>query len=856
MRKIILMRGPSGTGKSTLVRAAGLEAHHLSGDKALALMSGPWMGHDDWGIDMSSVYEAWNIVRSMIERRMSRGETIVLEGVMGPEEELLNTLQLARENRYQVMIVDSYGPSIEECLERQVDRPAHLKVPEPSLLRQFDRYTQITDEFLAGQHVTLVHTHGRTVDDVAAEMRAFVSRKVIDMRNWERIVFIGDLQGCVGPLDGPNSPVKDIDEDENSIFVFTGDLLDRGIENGETLQWAIDHLIPKLREGRAILIWGNHEDHLARWAWGLESHSAEFNRRTAPQLDAAGIDKEQVRLLLTCMEDAVLIKYHREEVILVTHGGVSGLEPFLRDGLEFTLGCIAGEQLMKGVGAYAATIDEEFAKASIWYQGRTGRKMVQVHGHRNSKMVPVSTDNRSFNLEGQAEFGGHIRLAVVSDAGWQTFELPVTNFTGPMERQAIDAAEKRKAFSTPMPIAPWTAKGKSAGCISQDDIASFANHEHIRVQAMGSKPHIATIAFNKTAFYGQVWDELTTRARGLFVNTATGEIVSRAYDKFFNVGERPETELSEVLKFKLPVKARHKYNGFLGIAGYDSETGELVLSSKSMIDGDFADMFREIALAQLGVGGLERLRRACRDQAGSAIFEVIDPVRDPHMVEYDAAHIILLDFVHRDEEFAKLDDDQLAQMGKYIGVPIRETMWVAPHPVGLQKKIESAMTPGSKFDDLHIEGLVLESADGRIAKIKTPWYAQWKRARQLGEQILLARRRGKAFDKEVPPELVDYIEWAKRLTDSQLDRPIIELRRHFLEGTLPPKGEDVAPIEEPKVNRQAEGLKRGMDALQARGEVTVDSARRLYERVTDDEMRAAFDSHPLASRIRELAEEA
>lgn len=856
MRKLILMRGPSGTGKSTLVRAAGLESHHLSGDKALALMSGPWMGPDEWGVDLGQIYNAWKIVHEMVENRMKRGELIVLEGVMGPMNELQGAIDLARSYRYQVMIVDSYGPSIEECLERQVDRLPELKVNTPSLERQFDRYAPIDDLFASEQMVKLIKTHGQTIDYVAEQMKDFVSLKAIDLSNWDRLVFIGDLQGCVGPLDGPNSPVKDIDSDETSFYVFTGDLLDRGVENAETLQWAIDHLLPKIRQGMAALIWGNHEDHLERWAWGYESKSVEFNRRTAPQLDAAGINKEDVRLLLGAMNDAVLIHYHNNETILVTHGGVSGLEPFLRDGLEFTLGRIASEQLMKGVGHYSSTIDDAFAETSIWMQGRTGRKMVQVHGHRNSKMVPVSTGNRSFNLEGQAEFGGHIRLCAVTSEGWETFELPVTNFIDPKERQDIDASENRKAYSVRMPVAPWVAAGKGAESISQDDIASFANHDHIRVQAMTSKPHISTIAFNKTAFYGQVWDELTTRARGLFVNTTTGEIVSRAYDKFFNLGEREETSLDEVMKFEFPVKGRHKYNGFLGIAGYDSETGELVLSSKSMIDGDFADMFREIALAQLGTGGLERLRRACRDQVGSAIFEVIDPIRDPHMVEYDEAQIVMLDFVHRSETFAKLEDDQLAQMGRYIGVPVAEVMWTVNNPIALAKKLESATTPGSKFDQMHIEGVVVEDKNGRIVKLKTPWYAHWKRARQLGEQILLSRRRGKPFEKEVPDTLIDYIEWAKKLSNSQLDRPIIELRRHFVEGTLPPEGEDEAPIDELKVNRQAEGLKRGMDALAARGEITVDSARRIYDRLIDDEMKAAFESHPLASRIRELAEEA
>ena len=89
------------------------------------------------------------------------------------------------------------------------------------------------------------------------------------------------------------------------------------------------------------------------------------------------------------------------------------------------------------------------------------------------------------------------------------------------------------------------------------------------------------------------------RARGLFLNTLTNEIVIRAYDKFFNIGERRDTELAALEQtMTFPVRAWVKENGFLGLVGYDSAAGGLVMASKSTTEGDYAAAFRREFLEQ------------------------------------------------------------------------------------------------------------------------------------------------------------------------------------------------------------------------------------------------------------------
>ena len=46
---------------------------------------------------------------------------------------------------------------------------------------------------------------------------------------------------------------------------------------------------------------------------------------------------------------------------------------------------------------------------------------------------------------------------------------------------------------------------------------------------------IVSYNFTRDAFYKKQWDEMTTTARGLFVDSETGKIVARSYNKFGNL---------------------------------------------------------------------------------------------------------------------------------------------------------------------------------------------------------------------------------------------------------------------------------------------------------------------------------
>ncbi|MCS5737538.1 T4 RnlA family RNA ligase, partial [Herbiconiux daphne] len=117
------------------------------------------------------------------------------------------------------------------------------------------------------------------------------------------------------------------------------------------------------------------------------------------------------------------------------------------------------------------------------------------------------------------------------------------------------------------------------------------NQVQMKEQANGN----VSFNFSSRVFRSDKWNQVTSHARGLFMkeqDNGSWEVVARSYNKFFNDEQRRSTEANRLRQtVTFPVQVFKKYNGFLGLIGYDKTTGEPFVSSKAVQDISTKDTY-------------------------------------------------------------------------------------------------------------------------------------------------------------------------------------------------------------------------------------------------------------------------
>lgn len=183
---------------------------------------------------------------------------------------------------------------------------------------------------------------------------------------------------------------------------------------------------------------------------------------------------------------------------------------------------------------------------------------------------------------------------------------------------------------------------------------------------------ISSFNFTRKAFQKNIWNAQTIRARGLFVDVTNYEIVARSFDKFFEDGQNDE--YMEELTY--PVSIYEKYNGFLGITSGGLDGKELFVASKSTNQGEFRDMFKAILDKELSPSMQSAMANYLYRNNRSAIFEVIDPKNDPHIVNYANPTVVLIALVENEVEFKQARHEELKWFAELINVSYRKRISV------------------------------------------------------------------------------------------------------------------------------------------------------------------------------------
>ncbi len=536
-----------------------------------------------------------------------------------------------------------------------------------------------------------------------------------------------------------------------NYYIFLGDYIDRGVQNAQVVRFLLGIMdLPNV-----CLLEGNHE----RWLykWGKEELGAnEFSTFTLKNLEQGGISSKDTHRLYSKLRQCAYYTFD-EKIILCTHGGL----PTLPNNLLL----VATKQLIYGSGGY-----EDMQECAKSFALSTASNTYQVFGHRNREKHPMRVYERNFALEGGVEFGGALRIAVLTKT-----PLPY--------RYATKAQNSKLMAQSPLmgvirhtdnftQIYMQNKHGSQELNALHQSRSIFALLQKLRASVLIKEREFGELSsfnFTKEAFFSKQWNSLTCKARGLFIDTYNFRICARSYDKFFNYKEREET-CDEALKEKLtyPLNVFVKENGFLGIVSAKNANDSLKLESKLFITSKsdptspFAHIMRNLIAeslrktAQDSIQEVEsELYEELKTRNLSLIFEVIHPQNDPHIIAYEKPQVILLDAIYNTPDYAKLPFAELCALGNKFGFICKE------HKITLHcweevsefLHCENALESNSLFaqgkrKNGFIEGYVLEDSAGFMFKYKGAYYRAWKDLREIVEQCARTRALPKSKGKK------------------------------------------------------------------------------------------------------------
>lgn len=397
MRVLLLLRGSAGCGKSTWIEQNGLKPYTLCADDIRLLCSSPIMnvsGGEE--ISQSNDNTVWSILFKLLEHRMQNGEFTVIDATNSKTSEMNRYKELCSSYKYRIYCVDFTDIPIDVVKERNRNRLPELKrVPDFVIDKMYSRFQ--TQKIPSG--ITVIRP-----DELDK-----IWFKPIDLSEYKKVHHIGDVHGCYTALKGYFDNDGGLKDDE--FYIFTGDYIDRGIENAEV----VNFLISIYTKPNVLLLEGSHERWLWIWANGGVCQSKDFEFETKYQLNNGDVSKKDVRQLYRKLGQCAYYKYG-DKMLLVTHGGLSTVPS--------NITCVATSQMIKGVGNYNDV--EAVAESFI---ANTPDNYIQIHGHRNTKSLPTQVNSRVFNLEGKIEMGGHLRcVQFCKDGTFECVEVQNTVF--------------------------------------------------------------------------------------------------------------------------------------------------------------------------------------------------------------------------------------------------------------------------------------------------------------------------------------------------------------------------------------------------------------------------------------------
>ncbi len=709
------------SGKSTFIKDNKLEDYTLNPDKIRLMYNSPEMtiNYKEM-IPQFNNTKVWNLLFQILEDRMRKGELTLIDAMHIYANDLSIYKKLAEKYRYRLYIIDFTNIDYDELLKRNSQREIKKWIPEDTIKRIY----KALQKEIVSKAFTIIKPE---------EFNKVINMPPKNFDMYDKIHIFGDIHACYKPL-------KEYFEknliSENELYIFIGDYFDRGFENIEVFNFIKDNIEKK----NFVFLIGNHEDRLYKYACDDEYKLDYDLKKTLEEIEGK-ISKSEIRGLVKRLSQIANIMYNGKHYI-ITHGGI----PYYPNkSLDF----YSTNSFTYGIDKYDVDIDKIYND----YMKKQEIKTYQIHGHRNHYKIDYDKYEYSFNLDGDIENGGYLRILTLTPSG-NNYEIIKNNY---YDSKLI---EKENIYSL---------------------VENLRKNKYVFEKELHD--NISSFNFSKEAFYNKVWNNMTTQARGLFIDTNDYLVVARSYNKFFNIDEREETKYENIKeKLVYPVNFYLKYNGFLGILSLCNN--EFIFGTKSQLDGEFSDYFKNIFYKLLTKEQINAIKKRLLENETSMVFEVIDSINDKHIIEYDKDKLVLLDEIYNSINYAKMDYNKLKDFADKYNLEIKKLIYTVNNLKEFEDIFNEIGKDEYKINNHYIEGFVIEDNLGFMFKYKTEYYKKWKSLR-LKMENAIKNNNYKIKDKDdLEKEFMKYLE--NKYKDKNIDINTINIidERNYFEKYL------------------------------------------------------------------------
>lgn len=387
---LVLLIGPSGSGKSSFGRKHFLPTEVVSSDFCRGLVS-------DNENDQSATGDAFDILHAILRKRLARGKLTVVDATNVQPEARKSLIELAREcHVFAVAIIFDLPEKL--CQERNALRPDRQFGPH--VVRNQCQQLRRGLRGLEREGIRYVFKLSSPEEVGAA---AIERQPLWNNRKTEHGPFdiVGDVHGCfeelmelMGQLGYQVSTAEDryqVTPPEGRKLVFVGDLVDRGPGTPQVLR-----LVSSMVEaGQAFCVPGNHDVKLVK---ALKGRDVQLTHGLADSVQQLEKETPEFRQQMAKFLDGLISHYVFDDgKLVVAHAG-------LKESMQGR-----GSAAVREFALYGETTGEtdEFGLPVRynWSADYRGKALV-VYGH--TPVPELLWLNNTVNLDTGCVFGGSL----------------------------------------------------------------------------------------------------------------------------------------------------------------------------------------------------------------------------------------------------------------------------------------------------------------------------------------------------------------------------------------------------------------------------------------------------------------